>query len=54
MQDFEAILLSKPQRLTVETLAIWQDYVGRALAQGAATCHGPSAADTTVEDAEEH
>ena len=36
-QDFEAILLSKPQRLSVQSLAIWQDYVGRVIAKGAAS-----------------
>lgn len=51
MQDLEAILLSKPARLNVESLAIWQDYVGRELARGAPGSAGPDVAE--VEDAEE-
>lgn len=51
-QDLEAILLSKPTRFTVEKLAMWQDYIGRTLAQGAPACtSGDTPAE--IEDAED-
>ncbi|CAK9090490.1 unnamed protein product [Durusdinium trenchii] len=50
-QDLEAILLSKPTRFTVEKLAMWQDYIGRTLAQGAPAC---TSGDTPAEIEDGH
>lgn len=33
-QDLEALLLAKPQAIKAEMTAVWQDHVGRAIAQG--------------------
>lgn len=33
VQDMEAVLLSKPSRMTVEMLAMWQDHVGHSMAK---------------------
>lgn len=46
VQDFDALLLSRPSRLTVQMLAIWQDRVGRPLAKGSGA---ESGMDKTVD-----
>ena len=49
-QDLEAILLSKPQRLTAESFTMVQDYIMKPLAKTASNISAET--DTNIEDAE--
>ena len=47
-QDLEAILLSKPQRLTAESFTMVQDYIMKPLAKTASNISAET--DTNIED----
>ena len=50
-QDFDALLLAKPPRLTVEMLTCYQDHVAKVIAKNISDAPGDVSAE--VEDAED-
>eukprot|EP00435_Cladocopium_sp_Y103_P037820 s127_g10.t1 len=52
-QDLEALLLAKPQAIKVEMTAVWQDNVGRALAQGSVGGASSKEDNVDVDEAED-
>lgn len=52
-QDLDALLMSKPNNVTVEMVAMWQDHVGRILAKNSTVSGSTADTPIEVEEAEE-